>query len=260
MTVVPTPEITAPEPRGLRYGLLSAAAGPLDLPVQGGRGGGVQYQPVSCGAARIYPLECPEGEPTEKVYDPHDPLVTAAPFMAYATYRCGSAGHPPGTIEAHVRRRLHNGEQAAVEQALGAELATQATGPIAGGSTFVATIGALEQWLYGSDGAAYGSIGYLHSPLRYAAYAAEAGLTVRDGPILRTHLGTVWIFGDYPDTGRLYASGAVTVWRSPDVFIPTRAQVLDRATNQLHMLAEREYAVAWDCVAGYSDLDEAVPS
>ncbi len=63
-------------------------------------------------------------------------------------------------------------------------------------------------------------------------------------------MGTVWAFGGgYPDDGTIYISGQPTVWRSSDVFVAPASGAFDRLTNQYNMIAEREYAVAYDCLA-----------
>src|SRR5690606_23329321 len=94
--IVPGPLITAPEPVGRRYGLLSAAAGPIDLPPHGA-GGGVRYVPVTCGEAHSWPIECVEGTPgtTGKQGDLGDETIEATPFAVYASYECGSVGYTP---------------------------------------------------------------------------------------------------------------------------------------------------------------------
>ena len=173
---------------------------------------------------------------------------------------CGAAGYDAAYIEAKVRRRLENGEQGAVEAALAALLAAASpTALVAPDPTSIRSVfGDAEQWLYGQVG--YGQVGYIHSPLRYAAAAGASGVIVRDGVLWRTHLGTIVVFGDYPDTGVLYVTGQVTLWRSVEVDVPPLGQTLDRATNQWYALAERAYAVGWDCHVGAIsyDPDEAV--
>lgn len=255
MALIGGPLVAAPMPRGLRYGILAAATGPLELPSPSGLGGGVQYQPVSCGFARLYPIECDTDPPT-KVFDGIDPLTEADPFVVYSTLQCGPVGYTLPELEAMARQRLTNGEQAVAEQAMATILAASATPtPAPDNTSIVSVVAALEQWLYGNMN--YGREGYLHAPLRSAAYMAAEGLLVRDGPLWRTNLGTVVIFGDYPDTGVHYISGQATVWRSTDITVPPLEQTLNRATNQAYVIAEREYAVAFDCLAGSTDFDPA---
>lgn len=259
MTFLPATVVAAPEPLGLRYGLLTAAAGPLELP-EHAAAGGVTYEPVSCGSARLYDTDCPTGRtPTPKVYDTGDELVSAASIVIYATYQCGAAGHTGQQMQDKLLRRLANGEQSAAERALGVQLAAAVT---ADGTVLLApdptsitsVVGELEQWLYGGGAgeAGYGNIGYLHVPFRLSAYLDP--VVFRDGAFWRTRVGTRVVIGDYPD-GEIYISGHVTVWRSPEVMLPPAEQVLDRTTNQWRGLAEREYAIAWDCHAAVAAFD-----
>lgn len=269
MAITPPVVVPAPEPRGLRYGLLSAANGPLPLPPHGAAGG-VIFEPVSCGIARIYDTEC---HCAPKVFDEGDNCaderdtdcegwVRANPFIAYSSLQCGTAGSTSASLEAKVRRRLANGEQTVAEEGLALVLAAGATALAPADATLPGVVADLEQWLYGTapgddptiPDVNYGNIGYLHAPVRLAAYAAGQDLIVRDGPLLRTPFGTIWVFGGgYPDNGLVFISGQVTVWRSDDVFVSPPQ--LEQATNQYYLLAEREYAVAYDCVAASAVFD-----
>lgn len=252
MASFPPVPVDTPSPRGLRYGLLTAANGPLDLP-EHARGGSIVYEPVSCGFARLDTVECSASDgPT---MDDADDLVYADAFLAYATYVCGSVGKSPAQMEDKVRQRLANGEQTIAEAGLADALSLAAVPLVPGDADdFRQVIGELEQWLYGIDGAAYGNRGYLHAPIRYAVLAARNGLLIADGPAYRTPIGTIWSFGGgYPDDGRIFVTGNTTVYRSPDVDVPPAREVFNRSTNQYRMLAQREYAVAYDCVAAVAD-------
>lgn len=252
--------VDAPEPRRLRSGLL-AASGILDLPPHGAAGG-IIYEPVSCGYAHSYETLCHTDEQVgEKTFDGQDSIIEREPFTVYATVKCGTVAN--GTLEDKVRRRLANGEQSVVEQAMGALLAAGATPVVPPGATIVDVVGELEQWLYGNApiDQQYGNAGYLHASPRLLSYAKEAELIISDGPILRTHMGTVWVFGGgYADDGTIYISGNVTVWRSPEVTVVPKLQTLDKTTNQLYMLAEREYVVSYDCVAASAVFDWGAPT
>lgn len=266
MAITPPVLVPAPEPRGLRYGLFSAANGPLPLPPHGSAGG-IVYEPVSCGSAHYYSVYCPGSDPScddrlcengrvTKTFDANNSPITANPFVAYASLRCGSAGTTPAELETRVLRRLANGEQTIAEYGMGLILGAGATPLASPDPTMTGVVSNLEQWLYGIGGADYGNIGYLHAPPRMAAYAAEESLIVRDGPLLKTPMGTIWVFGGgYPDNGQIFISGQVTVWRSDGVFTSPPSQVLNLATNEYRVIAEREYAVAYDCVAASSVFD-----
>jgi hypothetical protein len=259
VAIIPARPVPAPEPLGLRYGLFTVATGPLPMPANAGAGG-LTWEPVSCGTAHAYPADCHTDDPDPKTFDLADPFTSAAPFTVYSTFRCGAAGHNAAQVEAIVRQRLANGEQSAVEEQLADVLAdavtADATALTAPDPTSLrSVVGELEQWLYGDQG--YGQIGFLHAPFRAAAYADM--LVVREGNIMKTRLGTRWVFGNYPD-GEIFISGHVTVWRDAEILVPPAAQTLDRATNQWNGIAEREYAVGFDCVAASAEFDHGAPA
>lgn len=274
--IIPGPLIAGPEPIGKRYGLLSAAAGPIDLPPHGA-GGGVRYVPVSCGEATPYPIDCSAGLVVHDVKeeDPNTPTFDALPFIVYASIECGSVGYNEAEFGALVERRLANGEQGAAELALWtgavsvggtplgiANLQDSAIDiPVADPSDFAAVIGAMEFWLYNTM--SYGNVGYIHASVDMAAWAGDHYLVdIQDKPLKRTPYGSVWVFGGgYPGTGvdgaappdggsYLYITGQTTVWRSGDEFTAPPRQTMDRTTNQMFLLAEREYAIGFDCAAG----------
>jgi hypothetical protein len=262
VAIVPNQFVAPPEPRGLRYGLITAANGPLSLPTPHGLGGGVRYEPVSCGHAHRWDVDCDTsfGSALAKTFDPADETQDAEPFLIYSSYTCGSVGRTPAEVEAKVRRRLSNGEQTAVEAAMADELAAAATvltAPDPG--QIESVIGALQQWLYGSAAGQqqYGNVGYLHLPVRLESYMAADMLLEKLGSVYVTRMGTVVVFGGgYPDDGRVWISGNVTLWRADDVHVPDIRQTLDRESNQWMGLAEREYAVAFDCHAAVATFTE----
>lgn len=273
--IIPAEPIQAPEPIGRRYGLLSAAAGPIDFPAHGA-GGGVRYIPVTCGEATPYPIDCSDGFVVHDVKDASldTPPFTASPFMVYAAIECGSVGFDEEAFRQKVLRRLANGEQGAVELALwtgsvsvgGADLGIENLQDsasdivVADDSDFTAVIAALEFWLYNTAG--YGNVGYIHASVDMAAWAADHHLVEQVGPLKKTPYGSVWVFGGgYPGTGAdgvappaggsyLYITGQTTVWRSSAPFVGDPFRTMDRTTNQMFLLAEREYAVGFDCATG----------
>lgn len=268
--VIAAPAIVpAPESRGRRYGLLTAANGPLDLPAHG-IAGGITYEPVTCGFARQYPTLChTDIRIGNKEFDSNDDQITRDSFIVYSSLACGSVGKTPANYDEKARRRLTNGEQTVAESGMATILAAgvlaDGTALIAPGVTLTDVVGELEQWLYGSDAlpapadAQYGNVGYLHASPRIAAHAMDANLIVQDGPLYKTRMGTVWIFGGgYPDDGTIYISGNVTVWRAQNVFVSSA--VLDMASNQYYVIAEREYAVSYDCLVASATYNWGIPT
>jgi hypothetical protein len=99
-----------------------------------------------------------------------------------------------------------------------------------------------------------------------AAHAGAANLVIheRDGRTARTPFGSIWVFGGgYPGTGPglpsggafIHITGQISAWRSAEPEIYPVDQVMDRATNQRLLLAEREWAVAYDCFNGRAAFD-----
>lgn len=269
--IVPGPLVAAPEPLRRRYGLFTAASGPMDLPAHG-RGGGVRYVPETCGIAHAYPIGCSAGEvvvPEDgKPADPGDDQVSADPFMVLASIECGSLGYTATEFEDKVRRRLENGEQGAAELALwtgldfdGNDLGITSlnddpdTVAVVDDQDLVAVVSSLEDYAYRVMG--YGSVAYIHAPAAASAWAALHGDLARpDGPLLRTPFGSIWVFGGgYPNDGGLHITGQVNLWRSPDAFVYPADQTMDRSTNQRLLVAEREYAIGFDCFNGRADFD-----
>ena len=285
MAIIPGLVVPAPEPLEERYGLFTAALGPVELPTHG-RAGGVSYESVACGTARAYPIGCYDGQVEVpeggKTGEPNNATVEASPFIAIATLECGALGFTGTEFEAKVRRRLENGEQGAVEAALWTGLGLDGDGleisslsdtaedvSAADEVSITGVVAALEDYAYRDQG--YGSVAYIHAPVSVAAWAAEAGLIVPDGTgrgaRKRTPYGSVWVFGGgYPGTGEdgaaapaggafIHITGQTTVWRSNDMHVFPADQTMNRTTNQRLLVAEREYAVSFDCFNGRAEFD-----
>lgn len=273
--IIPGPLIAAPEPIGRRYGLLQAASGPVDLPPHGA-GGGVQFVPTTCGEAHGWPIVCVDDQvgATAKQGDPGDAPFEADPFAVYASYECGSVGYTPREFTDKVLRRLANGEQGAVEYALWtgeSDVGAASLGianlqdsgvaiTVADETDLAAVVSAMEFWAYHTQG--YGNVAYLHAPVSMAAWFGTNHLLRMEGGLLKTDFGTIVIFGGgYPGTGAngdappaggayMYITGQTAVWRSAEPFVYPVPQTLDKSDNQYFLLAEREYAVSFDCMAG----------
>lgn len=274
MALIPGPLIAGPEPLGRRYGLLSAASGPIDMETHA-KGGGYRYVPVTCGTAHTYAVDCSGDQVVnlEKSGDPENAEVDTGSFVVYASIECGSVGYTADEFRRKVERRLLTSEQGAAEYALWTGLAADGTPlgipnftdegvtvSVPEDENFPSVVSALESYAYHTRG--YGSVAYIHAPVSMAAYAARNLQIVKEGNLLKTPYGSVWVFGGgYPFTGPhgvappvggayMYITGQTTVWRSADVWTYPGDQTLDRATNQHFLLSEREYAIGFDCFAG----------
>lgn len=262
MAIIPGMTVPAPEPLRRRYGLFDAATGPLDLPAHG-EGGGIRYVPVTCGEVYTLGVDCYDpGEAPVKPVDGDSEQIETGVFLTMASLSCGAVGYSTAELETKVLRRLEMNDQAAVERGLwsgldfeGNSLQIRSLDSEAvdiGGNydpgLLTDVVGALERYAYTEQG--YGSVAYLHAPIEVAAFAAEAGLVLPDGPRKVTPTGSVWVFGAYP-AGEIIVTGQTTVWRAnPDVVTS-----FDRTSNEVLLLAERSYAVSFDCFAGRAEFD-----
>lgn len=261
--LIPAPLITAPEPLRRRYGLFDAASGPLDLPPHG-EGGGVRYVPVTCGDSVAYGVTCYTSDTPApaKPLDGDNAEVDTGVFVVLSTLNCGAVGYTTAEMQTKVLRKLETSEQATVENAfwtgmdfegnplgilnLDDEAEDIPTGYDPGLVTDV--IGALERYAYTLQ--KYGYQAYIHAPVEVAAFAFEAGLVLMDGNRKVTPMGSIWDFGAYP-AGSVIITGQTTVWRG-DVAV---TQSFETTTNEMLLVAERAYSVAFDCFAGRAEFD-----
>ncbi|MFI7071874.1 hypothetical protein [Micromonospora sediminicola] len=260
MALIPGQIVTPPEPGLRRYGLFNAASGPLDLPAPHGEGGGIRYTPVTCGAAYAYGVTCYGGEVAApaKPLDGGNPEVATGVFLTLATLECTQVGYTEAELRAQVVRRLEASEQPTVEAALWSGLDFEGNAldilhldaeaePVPAGydpDLITDVVGALERYAYTESGYGYGAT--IHAPIEVAAFAAEAGLILQDGPRKVTPMGSVWAFGAYP-LGEMIVTGQVTLWRAQEAQVHT---AFDRETNLRLMVAERAWAASFDCLAG----------
>lgn len=263
------PPVIVPKPTPFppaRYGLLQAAYGPFDLPVHA-RNGGLVYQHAMCGDAYGYEVNCIDAQATKDglVDEVGTDLTAGDPFIVYATLTCGPVGNSFQEFEDLVRQRLLSKEQSIVEQALstgdfGAVPALTTANGIATltptATTVVDIVSELEDAMYCTS--MYGAPAFLHMNIAPFNQLKSQHLIEFDGLRWRTPMGSIVSAGCYanedPDGGAaadgtfwMYVTGGTAVWRSSDIFIAPVEGSLNRATNQMVMLAEREYVVTFEC-------------
>lgn len=258
-----------------RYGLLQAAVGPLDLPVHA-RNGGLRYVTSLCANGFGYEIECIDDQESKAAeFEAGTTTVTGTPFIIAATVTCGTVGYTFEEQRAFVLERLKGIEQGTLEQlfstgAVGVSPSLTAAGGIAtlagAGVTSVEVVSELETAMYcgGSLGTVYGPPAYLHMPIPVFNDLKSEHLIEFDGTRWRTPMGSVVSAGCYagaePDgdapaagTFWIYITGQTAIWRTADsaVQIAPVEGSLDRTTNQMLMLAEREYVITFEC-GGYA--------
>jgi hypothetical protein len=258
--------VPAPNPAVSRYGLFNVATGPLDLPINA-RVGGLQYEISNCTLPVGYEINC-QASHAEKVISSGVTVVTGAPFIVYSAIRCDTVGLV-NWGEERVKKFLYDqlvaGEQATVENIFSSQTFGQFPGlsgnpavvNLGSAIGIVRAVGMLESWLYGR----YGRPGVIHAPMLAAPYFSGSHVTEEksDG-IWRTDTKTAVSFGNYAGTGPtgqaagagnawLYITGQVAIWRTPDsaLFVPPMGQVINRTTNVITTVMEREYVLTFDC-------------
>lgn len=274
VATIPAVPVEKPTPSlPLRYGIFQAANGPFDLPVHG-RNGGVRYETALCGNGFGYEVECVDATADKSAAWTENGVttITGYPFIVFATMQCGAVGYTPAEQRALVMERLKGVEQAVVEEIFSTSTFGQNPGLVtADGITTVTGAGdsvgdvlsELERARYcgftGND-VAYGPPGILHVAIPVFNELKVEHLIEFDGVRWRTPIGTVVSTGCYANNDPagaapadgvfwMYLTGQTTIWRTPDdqVQIAPVEGSLDRTTNQMMMLAEREYAITYEC-------------
>lgn len=257
----------------LRYGLFQAAIGPFDLPVHA-RNGGLQYVTGLCGDGFGYEIECVNAQDSKAAAftENGSTTVLGAPFIVFATMVCGTVGFSFEEQRSLVMERLSGVEQSVVEEVFSTSAFGQSPGLLAAdgivtvtgaGDSVVNILSELERARYcGFTGntTQYGPPGILHVAIPVFNELKSLHVIDFDGTRWRTPMGTVVSSGCYANNNPagvapadgvfwMYLTGQTTIWRTSDndVQIAPVEGSLDRTTNQMMMLAEREYVVTYEC-------------
>jgi hypothetical protein len=246
------------------YGLIPAAD--VAPPPDGHWALGAELTPYPVGPARAYPGPCTTG--TTKTADGLPGSVDVLPFALYKAITCTTRGEGPAWFRERVRAVFDAVEGAGVEAEFwtGAMVPSNPNLTDAGahdltGATAVKipeAIGLIEAYalpLVGSDLMIHMSP--LAGEKAFSAMALE-----KNGRIFTTRLGTtVVVGGGYPGTppgglaansGQkewIIATNGVTLLRGPVQGLPEAdddPSIYNRTTNDLTIVVEREYLIAWD--------------
>jgi len=273
-TTIPAVYVQKPTPSvPLRYGLFQAAVGPLDMPLHA-RNGGLQYLTGLCDSGFGYEIACIDAQAAKSGFGDENGTTTVlgAPFMVYATLECGTVGLSQDELRSLTVERLKGVEQSVVETVFSTSDFGQSPGLTAAdgivtvtgaGDSVVNVLSELERARYcgfGANTTQYGPPGYLHVAIPVFNALKEAHIIEFDGTRWRTPMGTVVSSGCYanedpagvaPADGVfwMYLTGQTTIWHTPDsqVFVSPIEGALNRTTNQITMIAEREYVVTYEC-------------
>jgi len=213
---------------------------------------GVQWQTQNCAATKVTTSDClVDGVNESDSGTPKDPdgYCEVREFLPFTVYAYNDDDIPGATLAQHESNaiaRLVNDEQRSVEEHVWAEILTEAGAPV-DLTAFTAKqgLGALEaEW---AD--THGIQPVVHLNVNAATVLGDC--LYREGARYFTYSGSpVIIGGGYyqatSDEAIIAITGPVVLYRSE---INTQANAVARATNQVSIIAERDYVVGWDCDA-----------
>jgi hypothetical protein len=260
MGLIAPPNYIAPTGiSGHRFGLYSVAT-ILDDNVRWELG--TETEPLTGLRAELRASDCVDDYTQDVPIRSGEDLTEAAPFFVAGTYSCKASSRPMEEAEQRARLHLSGGEERAVEWAISNPIvgnapsfqsATDLT-PTAGvGMPLVIAIGLLEEALYDQ----HHSTGVIHAPRLSGALFGYDSLASRAGQKMETQLGTAVSFGYYrniapdgspaePNTMWVYAAGVPSLRRGT-VFVQSDSDnFLDRANNDVAIIAQRPVLVSWD--------------
>jgi hypothetical protein len=244
--------VPGPSRAPLPYGLFSV----LDLRTGGDAHwqNGVEWESLTCApASGVGEPECEPGDEGQtqaeglpKGFVEGSLRGDASAFTIYGTYKCSPTGHDVAFGQDRATQHLLSREEARVEQALW-------SGDLGNTPNFVGTADDLGTGLLeGYVAEHYGSQGVIHVPRRGAVTLAQLGAIITNGSGARTVLGTPVVIGSgYPDAASGTANAVVTpalIGYRSEVFTSSsrRGDLLDRGTNDLYAIAERNYLIGFD--------------
>jgi hypothetical protein len=239
---------------------------------------GVRIEVETCSPGIVTTASCAVTGTGDKIRTDALQVRGASPFTVYSLPVCSPIGYldEARTI---AQNALTYGEARAVERefwtgALGTTphlaanaqvtdvdgtiLQTAATVLVTGGAVVDAVEGLarLEEAL----GWCYGSEGVIHAPNSVVTHWEAYGLLRHDGTRLRSPSGHIVVSGNgYPGTAPdgtapgpgtrwVYATGAIQLRRGPiEMSATNNSEMVDRAKNDIVLVAERTYVIDWDC-------------
>lgn len=256
MVAIAPPQVVNGAARApLPYGLFS---------ILGFRGGeerwesGVVFEALTCEpAGGIGNPDCAPETPTPGLPKTLDqgmgPLGEASPFFVYGHHACSPIGGTFDRAQDLANQHLQVREEARVEQALWTgDLGNVPNLSGANGYAAPVNLGTLSPWravslLEQELAKRYGSLGVIHMSREIASRLMKEGDLVRQGGRLFTALGTPIVAGTGYASDRIVGTPALFGYRG-DVFTSSNrpGDLLDRGTNDLYAVAEREYLVGFD--------------
>jgi hypothetical protein len=210
---------------------------------------GAAFDSASCAQASVWLDDCLWSNPTtDKVLQADcDFIGHLDPFTVYVGSEQPVLGRLPAAARDFLVQQLERSEWPAVESQVMEMLSAAATevGPL---PDLTVALGAVENEVAGL----YGGEGVILVSRLTATLLTDRNLIQRAGSRLETMLGTPVIAaawdgeftpGTPPDQATIVGSGALVGYRSPIEVV----EAIDRQINRYGSVAERTYAIGWDC-------------
>lgn len=183
----------------------------------------------------------PPADPDEKKTGVRPNMLPDAftPIVVWAEDDCDPSQASQTEILQRAQQNLRLLEQIDVEADFSTRLLADA-GSATTVNSIVAAVSRLEAEIGNTN-----TVGVIHASTEWAAYAAQAQLIVRNGNVLRTPLGHLWVFGGGYRTGlgdTLVATSPTFGWRGD----PTVRSAIDFETGEFHAVAERALVVGYE--------------
>jgi hypothetical protein len=251
--------VAAPPVTPLRYGLLDAAV-VVDNP-DGHIGLGIEWEPEGCDLVFRTLGACIEAASgVDKTINDGIPLVQADAFAVYNLVRCRPVGVDAAALKERAADGLRLGEGRGVEQAFEEAYFADAVDLTPSGSPvdMVDGLAILE----GYAASVYGGNPTIHIPRgigtalfsRLAILRGSRTLETGQGSLVASgggYTGEVGPSAVDADAAWIFASGTVLAQRNPVQWNPAMAAVMasseGEVTNDIYVLAERTYAVGYEC-------------
>lgn len=267
--IIPYLDLDAdPTPKAQRYGIFTAATGPLDLPDRAIISG-LRWRDDTTVLPEGFNVTCA----SERIgfADGCGDFITGVPFVVEATLNTGSVGITMDMVNTILTNRLLAGEQSIVEDIFSQgtfgqanSLANNAVAPTAltAAATVRRAIGQLDAYLANVTG----TRGVIHAPASVSSYMWDSSVT-KEGGRWVTPLGNVVSFGNYsgktsagadPAAGHttLYACANTVVYRSPNVETMPLGGAFTPAENRYASFARRVYLVTHNNV--FAEIDVTI--
>lgn len=258
MTLPPAAILSAPLPIPRRFGLLDAATVTLEtgrFPVS------ASILDYPTGEASVQ-LPGATGSMGAKAFDAVIAQQDVTGFTAYLGVTCTTVSAKDAEFRTRLQAAFRAVEQQLVERMLVDADGTLSEPYLTDGNmeNFGAAVSPTEGLALLENAIAAVGNGMIHvTPATAIALAGVTLIQRRSPGIMETALGTVVVvgagyIGAYPQGGSApgtdqewaFASGLVEVHRDNDEILgPTLGQSMDRATNDVALIAERNYLLAW---------------